>query len=121
MTIRRIHEMLMGMPRFTARALIRAYQLSLSALLGRHCRHLPTCSAYADEAIARHGLWPGGWIGLARLCRCHPWGTAGFDPVPLSLSERAHWALPWRYGRWRGPPEDAPSSCETTSEKARNH
>ena len=63
-------------------ALIRAYQLTLSALIGRHCRHLPSCSAYAAEAIARHGAWAGFWLGLFRVGRCHPWGTHGFDPVP---------------------------------------
>lgn len=78
-------------PRKTAHLLIRAYQLSLSAFIGRHCRHEPTCSAYMDEAIARHGLLAGGWLGTKRLCRCHPWGTSGYDPVPetvVPLSQR---------------------------------
>jgi len=86
--------------RFAARAVrvaIRAYQLTLSALAGSHCRHLPTCSAYMDEAIARHGLWAGGAMGIARLCRCHPWGTAGFDPVPKTLPSDARWWRPWTY------------------------
>ncbi len=69
-------------PRRAAHLLIRAYQLSLSAFIGRHCRHEPSCSAYMDEAIQRHGLWAGGLLGTARLCRCHPWGTSGYDPVP---------------------------------------
>ena len=69
--------------RSAARGAIRAYQLTLSALAGSQCRHLPTCSAYMDEAIARHGLWAGGFMGVARVCRCQPFGTAGFDPVPL--------------------------------------
>jgi uncharacterized protein len=81
--------------------LIRGYQLSLSMLVGRWCRHLPTCSEYTDEAIQRHGFWPGGWIGLSRLCRCNPLGTDGFDPVPKELPKRARWYTPWRYGRWR--------------------
>jgi uncharacterized protein len=87
-----------------AHLLIRAYQLSLSALIGRHCRYLPTCSDYADEAVARHGLWAGGFMGLARICRCHPWGGAGFDPVPAEIATGAHWLLPWRYGHWRQRP-----------------
>lgn len=84
-----------------ARAAIRLYQLTLSGLIGRQCRHLPTCSDYADEAIARHGLWPGGWMGAARICRCHPWGTAGLDPVPATVPAAARWYAPWRYGLWR--------------------
>jgi uncharacterized protein len=88
-------------PRQAARALIRAYQLSLSALLGRQCRYLPSCSAYADEAIQRHGLWAGGWMASARVCRCHPWSASGYDPPPLTRPPDASWARPWRYGRWR--------------------
>ncbi|MBO0734392.1 MAG: membrane protein insertion efficiency factor YidD [Methylocapsa sp.] len=83
--------------RRTAHFGIRAYQLTLSVLAGSHCRHLPSCSAYMDEAIMRHGLWAGGWLGLARLLRCHPWGTSGIDPVPETLPEKAHWWLPWSY------------------------
>ncbi len=109
-------EMLTRLPRLAAHALIRSYQLSLSALLGRWCRHLPTCSAYADEAIARHGLWAGGWMGMARLCRCNPWGTHGFDPVPRQLPEGADWSQPWRYGRWRGPLEC--QACDVTPPSA---
>jgi uncharacterized protein len=61
---------------------LRGYQLTLSALIGRRCRYLPTCSEYAMEAIARHGVWRGLRLGTARVCRCHPWGGDGFDPVP---------------------------------------
>ena len=84
-----------------AHLLLRTYQVSLSGLLGRQCRHLPTCSHFTDEAILRHGLWAGGWMGLARLSRCRPWGTAGYDPVPQQVCGRAKWWLPWRYGLWR--------------------
>ncbi len=87
-----------------AHGLIRAYQLTLSALMGRRCRYLPTCSDYTDEAIQRHGLWAGGWMGAARICRCHPWGSHGYDPVPDTLPDTAHALTPWRYGRWKGPP-----------------
>ena len=72
-------------PWLVAHALIQLYRLTLSALIGLECRHLPTCSAYADEAIGRFGLWAGGWMTLARLCRCHPLGTSGLDFVPPSL------------------------------------
>jgi putative membrane protein insertion efficiency factor len=88
-------------PRFVAHGLLRAYQLSLSMLIGRWCRHLPSCSAYMDEAIMRHGLWAGGWMGLARLCRCHPYGTSGIDNVPEAMTPEGRWFLPWRYGRWQ--------------------
>lgn len=62
--------------------LIRIYQLTISALIGRRCRYLPTCSGYASDAIRKHGAWRGFKLGFARACRCHPWGQSGFDPVP---------------------------------------
>jgi putative membrane protein insertion efficiency factor len=89
--------------RRVAHGLIRGYQLSLSGLIGRQCRYLPTCSAYTDEAIARHGVWPGAWMGAARICRCHPLGGSGYDPPPRDLPARASWMQPWRYGVWRAP------------------
>ncbi|HVG50443.1 MAG TPA: membrane protein insertion efficiency factor YidD [Xanthobacteraceae bacterium] len=89
-------------PRKAGRGLIAAYRYTLSPLVGLNCRHLPTCSLYADDAIERHGLWAGGWMTLGRLCRCHPLGTSGLDFVPRQLPARAHWYLPWRYARWRG-------------------
>ncbi|MBO0752596.1 MAG: membrane protein insertion efficiency factor YidD [Bradyrhizobiaceae bacterium] len=85
-----------------ARALIAAYRLMLSPLIGNACRHLPTCSQYADQAIERHGFWAGGWMTLARLLRCHPLGTSGLDFVARTPPANAKWYLPWRYGRWRG-------------------
>lgn len=97
-----------------AHAAIRAYQLTLSGVVGRQCRYLPTCSDYTDEAIVRHGVWAGSWMGLARICRCHPWGGAGFDPVP-DLVEDAAGLRPWRYGHWRSidPQERASSAAES--------
>ena len=62
--------------------LIRGYQLVLSPLIGPRCRHLPTCSEYTAEAIARYGVCRGGWLAVRRVVRCHPWGTSGYDPVP---------------------------------------
>ena len=81
---------------------IRTYQLSASALIGRQCRHLPSCSEYADEAISRHGLWAGGWMALSRICRCGPGGTSGLDFVCEEVPAGAAWYRPWAYGRWRG-------------------
>jgi putative membrane protein insertion efficiency factor len=93
---------LAALPRQAGRALIWLYRHTLSPLVGYECRHLPTCSQYGDEALARFGLWAGGWMTLARLCRCHPFGTSGLDFVPAALPPRACWYMPWRYGRWRG-------------------
>ena len=89
-------------PRLAGRSLIKAYRYTLSPLVGFHCRHLPTCSVYADQALDRFGLWAGGWMTLARLCRCHPFGTSGLDVVADSLPADARWYAPWRYARWRG-------------------
>jgi hypothetical protein len=62
--------------------LIKAYQLVLSPWLGGQCRHVPTCSVYAVEALRRFGVARGAWLTLKRLARCQPWGTSGYDPVP---------------------------------------
>jgi putative membrane protein insertion efficiency factor len=96
------------LPRIAGRALVLVYRYTLAGVIGPRCRHLPTCSDYADEAIARFGLWAGGWMALARMLRCQPWGTSGLDFVPHALPARAHWWMPWRYGRWRGTNETPP-------------
>ncbi|MDF1634160.1 membrane protein insertion efficiency factor YidD [Mycoplana sp. MJR14] len=85
--------------RLAGMAFIRLYQLTLSGFIGNSCRHLPTCSEYGYEAIARHGLWRGGFLTLFRVARCGPGGTSGFDPVPERLAERYAWWAPWRL--WR--------------------
>ena len=95
-------ETMQRLPRNAGRAMIVAYRYTLSPLIGFHCRHLPTCSAYGEEAIERFGLWAGGWMTLARLLRCQPWGTSGIDNVAATIPAGARWYLPWRYARWRG-------------------
>jgi putative membrane protein insertion efficiency factor len=65
-----------------AQHLIRGYQLLVAPVLGPRCRYLPTCSQYASEALASHGLLRGGLLVLRRLGRCHPLGGSGYDPVP---------------------------------------
>ena len=64
------------------RGAIRFYQLTLAYFFVGACRYEPSCSAYAAEAVARHGALRGGWLAAHRLCRCGPWGGQGFDPVP---------------------------------------
>jgi len=61
---------------------VRLWQIGPSQLMGPNCRYLPTCSAYAIEAVEKHGAIKGGWLAGKRLLRCHPWGGSGYDPVP---------------------------------------
>lgn len=63
-------------------ALIRLYQITLSPLLGQHCRFTPSCSQYARMAIEKHGALMGTVYAICRLARCHPFCEGGFDPVP---------------------------------------
>ncbi len=63
-------------------ALIRCYQRFISPALPSSCRFTPTCSEYSYEAIQRYGVLKGGWLGLRRIARCHPWNPGGYDPVP---------------------------------------
>lgn len=89
-------------PGRAARGLVTGYRYTIGPLTGLNCRHLPSCSEYAEEAFGRFGLWAGGWMTLARMLRCHPFGTSGLDFVPGSLPPGARWWMPWRYARWRG-------------------
>ena len=68
-------------------SLIRFYQAAISPMLGVACRYEPTCSAYAHEAIERHGAWRGLRLAAARLSRCRPGGGGGWDPVPGSPTD----------------------------------
>ncbi|MBK1851551.1 membrane protein insertion efficiency factor YidD [Marinobacter sp. 1-4A] len=61
---------------------IRFYQYAISPLMASHCRHYPTCSQYAVEAISHHGTLKGLYLSVKRLLRCHPWAEGGYDPVP---------------------------------------
>ena len=69
-------------PRRIVVALIRGYQLAFSPVYAGSCRYVPSCSAYAIEAVERFGALKGGWLALKRLSRCHPLGGHGLDPVP---------------------------------------
>ena len=74
---------------FALRGLVLCYRYTLSALIGRSCRFVPSCSEYALDALDRHGAARGSWLTLRRLARCHPWGGAGLDPVPEVEATRA--------------------------------
>jgi hypothetical protein len=75
-----------GMTRFLSILGIHVYRLLLSPLLIGGCRHWPTCSQYAEEAIRRHGLRHGWTLAAKRIMRCRPGGSFGYDPVPDSAS-----------------------------------
>jgi len=62
--------------------IIGVYRKAISPALRPACRYTPTCSAYAEEAIRRHGALRGSWLTVRRIGRCHPWGGTGHDPVP---------------------------------------
>ena len=90
----------MGLAQSLLKAPIHFYRATLKGLIGMECRHQPTCSAYALEAIDKNGAWKGFWLMVSRISRCHPWGTHGYDPVP-DLRGVRHPFAPWRYGRRR--------------------
>ncbi|MCR9256614.1 MAG: membrane protein insertion efficiency factor YidD [Alphaproteobacteria bacterium] len=71
-----------------------AWRLLLSPLYGAPCRFVPSCSEYAVEALRTHGAIRGGFLTATRLCRCHPWGGSGYDPVPEATSCCSHNAEP---------------------------
>ncbi|MCW8914379.1 MAG: membrane protein insertion efficiency factor YidD [Magnetovibrio sp.] len=67
---------------YILRAMVKGYQWFISPVLPGSCRFYPTCSSYALQAIETHGALKGGWLGLKRIGRCHPWNDGGIDPVP---------------------------------------
>ena len=72
---------------------IRFYQYAISPLMASHCRHYPTCSQYAVEAINHHGALKGLFLAIRRLLRCHPWAEGGYDPVPGTADPRSQEAV----------------------------
>lgn len=75
--------LLIGLPQRLLIGLVRGYRLLLKPWLGNACRFEPTCSAYALDALQRHGAAAGSYLAARRLLRCHPWCDGGCDPVPV--------------------------------------
>ncbi len=111
----------MGIARLPARAaivLLRGYKYLISPVfyaLGVRCRHEPTCSAYAMDAIRAQGLWRGGWLTLGRLLRCRPGGTWGVDPAPVEPR-----AAPW-WKVWAFRERPARCGCGASEESKAGH
>ena len=81
---------LSGLARGCVVGLLRAYKVLVSPWLGPCCRFHPSCSIYCMEAVSRHGIVKGLWLGALRLVRCHPFHPGGFDPVPPRRKAYAH-------------------------------
>ncbi|PPE68842.1 membrane protein insertion efficiency factor YidD [Caldimonas thermodepolymerans] len=94
--------------------LIRGYRLLLSPWLGAGCRFHPTCSAYALEAIERHGAGAGSYLTARRLLRCGPWCEGGIDPVPEHPPRLFTRLLPPRASAAATPPVSTPSTSESS-------
>lgn len=78
--LRRAARAVLGLPSLALIAAVRAYQIVLSPILGRHCRFEPTCSHYFIQAVKKYGAFRGGLKGIWRVCRCNPWCQGGDDP-----------------------------------------
>ncbi len=78
---------------------------------GARCRFTPTCSQYALQAVKTHGALSGGWLATKRVCRCHPWGGAGYDPVPDATVDANQPGAPAHSGT-HAPPLTAPAQLK---------
>jgi uncharacterized protein len=100
---------LRALPQRMLITLVRGYRLLLSPWLGSQCRFLPTCSAYALEALQAHGAAGGSYLAARRVLRCHPWCAGGHDPVPSAAT-----ALFRGRGQSDSPGPTTPSSSKTS-------
>jgi putative membrane protein insertion efficiency factor len=98
-----------GLLAYTLLAIVRGYQVLLSPIVGGACRFEPSCSRYMTEAIERHGAGRGAWLGVRRLARCHPFGSHGYDPVPLELH-----SAPEKHSGGRFPRRTTPGATSRT-------
>ena len=82
MDSKQIYNIIINIITFPFIIVIKIYQVLISPLFPSSCRYMPTCSHYTIEALKKHGLFKGGWLGIKRISKCHPWGGSGHDPVP---------------------------------------
>jgi len=82
MDSKQIYNIIIKTITFPFLIVIKIYQWLISPLFPSSCRYTPTCSHYTVEALKKHGLIKGGWLGIKRISKCHPWGGSGHDPVP---------------------------------------
>ena len=88
---------------------VRAYRAALTPFFGPCCRFEPSCSAYTEECLRRHGPLGGAWLGLRRILRCHPFSAGGLDPVPSRAGTLPDQAAPPGVG-FHAPPAMAPAA-----------
>lgn len=82
MDVKQIYKAIIKLVTFPFIIVIKIYQILISPLFPSSCRYTPTCSQYSLETLKKYGLFRGGWLGIKRISKCHPWGGSGHDPVP---------------------------------------
>jgi len=82
MDVKQIYKAIIKLVTFPFIIVIKIYQILISPLFPSSCRFAPTCSQYSLEALRKYGLFKGGWLGIKRISKCHPWGGSGHDPLP---------------------------------------
>ncbi len=82
MDVKQIYKAIIKLVTFPFIIVIKIYQILISPFFPSSCRFAPTCSQYSFEALRKYGLFKGGWLGIKRISKCHPWGGSGHDPLP---------------------------------------